>query len=115
MGSMFSLIDVLIVGSGAYILYIFYQLKFAKEIKAGLLLPKGVDPKRCKDKEGYIKDMSPKVLVYGITALVCGIIGIIEDEYQILGNYYLLVLVVFLIITIWFASQGKKAVAKYWS
>ena len=114
MDPMISLIDLLIVGSGAYIIYVFYELKFAHEIKPGLLLPKGVDPKRCKDKEGYIAQMSPKVLIYGISALVCGFIGIFEDEYQILGNYYLLVLVIFVGITIWFAAQGKKAVAKFW-
>lgn len=114
MGSMLSMIDVLIVGSSIYVLYVFYQLKFMGEIKEGLLLPKGVNPKHCKNKAAYIAEMSPKVLVYGIAALVCGILGIFEDVYHMLGNYYLLVLIVFVGITAWFAAQGKKAVKKYW-
>ena len=39
MDSMFSLMDLIILGSGAYVLYCYYLLKFKGEIKEGLLLP----------------------------------------------------------------------------
>ena len=113
MGSIVSLIDIMFVGCGVYVLYVYYCLKFKGEIKETLLLPKGTDPKRCKDKEAYIAEMSNTVLIYGIAVLFCGVMCILEDEYRLLGNYYLLVLVVFVCVTIWFTVQGKKALKKY--
>ncbi len=114
MSSMFSLIDLLIVGCGVYVLYVYYCLKFKGEIKEALLLPKGISAGRCKDKEGYIREMSNKVLIFGIVVLACGILCIMEDEYRMLGRFYLLVMLVFAVTTVWFAVQGKKAVKKYW-
>ena len=114
MGSMLSMMDIIIIGCGAYVLYVFYELKFAGEIKEGLLLPKGVLAKNCKDKAAYISEMAPKVLIYGIMVLICGIFGILENSYQVLGNFYLIVLIVFAVVTAWFAIQSKKAVKKYW-
>ena len=35
MDSMFSLMDLIILGSGAYVLYCYYLLKFKGEIKEG--------------------------------------------------------------------------------
>ena len=115
MGSMITLIDLMFIGCGIYILYVYYSLKFKGEIKETLLLPKGTDPNRCKDKEAYIAEMANTVLIYGIVVLLCGVMCIVEDTYQSLGNYYLLVLVVFVAVTIWFSAKGKKALKKYWS
>ena len=39
MDSMFSLMDLIILGSGAYVLYCYYLLKFKGEIKEGLPAP----------------------------------------------------------------------------
>lgn len=114
MDSMFSIIDLLIMACGAYVLYNYYLLKFKGEIKETLLLPKDVSAKKCKDKQAYITEISPKVLIYGIIVLVSGAAGIFEDKYQMLGNYYLIILAVFGIGTIWFAMAVKKAAEKYW-
>lgn len=114
MDSAYSFIDIIIILSGFYILYIYYLLKVKGEIKETLLLPKDTPIKKCKDKNAYISEMAPKVLVYGIIVVICGLLGLSESQMQLLGKWYLLVLVVFLCATIWFAGQTKKAVKKYW-
>lgn len=114
MDSMYSMLDVIIVLCGVYILYNFYLLRFKGEIKESLLLPKDIQVKKCKDKAGYIAEMSPKVLLYGIVVVICGILGMTESQMGLLGKLYLVVLAVFVAFTIWFAVQTKKSVKKYW-
>ena len=114
MDSMFSLMDLIILGSGAYIIYCYYLLKFKGEIKEGLLLPKGTNVKKCTDKAAYIKEVANKILLYGIAVLVCGGFGVLETQTGLLGKWYLLVIVVFLAVTFWFALVVKKAGEKYW-
>ena len=114
MESMFSLMDLIILGSGAYILYCFYLLKFKGEIKEGLLLPKGTVVKKCTDKAAYIEDMAKKTLFYGIAVVICGCLGALETQTGLLGKWYLIVIAVFLAFTAWFAVVSKKAAEKYW-
>lgn len=114
MDSAYSLMDVIIVLSGIYVLYNFYLLKFKGEIKESLLLPKDIQVKKCKDKQAYITEMAPKVLVLGIAVTVCGLLGMAETQMQLLGNWYLLVMVVFLAAIVWFVIASRKAIKKYW-
>lgn len=112
--SISSVMDLFIIACGVYVLYVFYMLKYKGEIKETLLLPKGLSAKKCKDKAAYTKEMAPKVLIYGLAVTLCGVMGAIEDVYGFLGSYYPLVLVVFVAVSVWFASKVKKANQKYW-
>ena len=115
MDSMFSLMDLIILGSGAYIIYCYYLLKFKGEIKEGLLLPKGTNVKKCTDKAAYIKEVENKILLYGVAVLICGGFGVLETQTGLLGKWYLVVIAVFLVVTVWFAMVVKKSGEKYWS
>ena len=112
---MFSLMDLIILAAGAYVLYCYYLLKFKGEIKEGLLLPKGTNVKKCKDKEAYIREVENKVLIYGIAVLICGGLGVLETQTGLLGMGYLVVLGIFLAFTCWFALVVKKSGEKYWN
>ena len=114
MDSMFSLMDLIILGSGAYVLYCYYLLKFKVEIKEGLLLPKGTNVKKCTDKAAYTKEVENKILLYGIAVLICGGFGVLETQTGLLGKWYLVVIAVFLAVTFWFAMVVKKSGEKYW-
>ena len=109
MDSMFSLMDLIILGSGAYIIYCYYLLKFKGEIKEGLLLPKGTNVKKCTDKAAYSKEVENKILLYGIAVLICGGFGVLETQTGLLGKWYLVVIAVFLVVTVWFAMVVKKS------
>lgn len=114
MDSMFSLMDLIILAAGAYVLYSYYLLKTTGEIKEGIFLPKDTDVKKCKDKDGYIRAVSGKVLIYGISVMVCGALGVLETQTGILGNWYLLLIAAFLGVTIWFAKVNQDLVNEYW-
>ncbi len=106
--------DGVIIFFGCYIFYIYYLMKVKQDVREGMLLPKGYSFQRCKDKEGYIREMGPKLLVYGAEVLLCGVAGFVEDTYGNLGIVYLVVMVLFVVLTIWFAIQARNAVKKYW-
>lgn len=114
MDSWYSLIDIFIFGCGVYLLYCYYLLKVKGEIKEGVLLPKGTSVKKCKDKEGFIQCMAPKLLIYGIAVVLCGALGMLESQMRFMGNWYLAIMAVFLAVTAWFAVAEKKALKKYW-
>ena len=111
---MFVLMDVLVVGAGIYFLYCWYLLWFKKEVKEGVLLSKEYPFKKCKDKEGYTRYVAPRLLVLGIVSIMVGIIGLLNDRYQFLGSWYLLVSVAFFLIIIWFALIVKKSYKLFW-
>lgn len=116
MGSMYSLLDGLFLICGIYILYLAYQMKFRKQIKEGILLPKDVNVKKCTDKSAYIKEMTSKTALYGIAVSVWGAVSLLNDQYQFLNEtVYLIGIAVFLVFTGWFAYMTKKAYQKYWS
>ncbi|MDY3920340.1 MAG: hypothetical protein SOZ59_15330 [Candidatus Limivivens sp.] len=113
MDNMFVLIDLLVAGFGVYILYGWYLMAKKGEVKENLVLPKDTNMKRCKDREGYIACIQPKLLVFGIATTVCGAIGVINDFTGLMGNLYLVVTVIFLIFVIWFGIAVRNAAKKY--
>lgn len=114
MDSMNSLIDILICFSGLYVLYSYFLMRFKKELKEGILISKNTPIKKCKDKEGYMREIQPKVLIFGLATTLCGVLGMAESRYHFLGMYYLAVIGVFLAVTAWFAFVQKKLTEKYW-
>ena len=114
MGSMNSLIDVLIFFSGLYVLYSYFLMVTKKELKEGMVISKNTPVKKCIDKEGYMKEIGPKLLIFGIATTLSGAIGIAEGKYQFLGNYYFAVIGFFFLVIAWFAYSQKKLTEKYW-
>ncbi len=113
--SMLSIVDILVIGCGMYVIYLCLEMKKTGKIKANMLLPKGLDPKRCKDPAGYIKTIGIKQLLLGVLAFGCGLAGLLQDY----GGYvnsvvYLSCLLVFFIYAIWYAVYIKKVIRKFW-
>lgn len=112
-GSMFGIMDIIIVAAGVYILYAWYLLMFKGEIREGVLVPQGM-AKRCRDLDGYRRYIGPKVLLFAIAALISGGINLYSDYVsQIPGPVYLGVTALFFAVLIWFIMQTKKAQKEY--
>ena len=114
MNDTFIWIDVLVAGCGLYIIYAYYLMKVKGIVKESLMLSKDVKFEKCKDKQGYIDFVAPKLLILGICVTLCGGIGVLNDYTQVLGHGYLLVMAVFLGTVIWFSTTIKKAVNRFW-
>ena len=112
--SLMSFLDIIVVLAGVYVLYSWYLLVTKKEIRQGVMIPKDVDPRRCKDIDGFVKYMSPRTLVLGIMALISGGIGIYQDNIRLLNPIiYWTFFVAFLGVLIWFGYGTKKALKDY--
>ena len=113
--SMNGIFDVLITAFGGYILYAWFMMKTRKEIKGGMFLPQGTDPKKCKDPDGYIAYIGPRFLLMGIICMLSGLLGLAIDYLGILPEgMYLVVTGFFLVFLVWYGIMSKKAVKKYW-
>lgn len=113
--SLFSFMDILIVGCGGYLLYTWWLLMFRGEIRKGVLIPDGAEV-RCRDLEGYKKFIGWKLLLFAASCLVCGILGLINDYVTVLSSYvYLVLTAVFMAVLIWFTRNAKKAEKIYFS
>lgn len=114
MNSMFVLMDVLVAGCGIYILYAYILLTKKGEVKETLLLPADIKMSQCKDKEGYMAYIAPRLLAFGICALLCGGIGVVNDYTKFIGRAYIAITAVFLVLLIWFALSLKKSITMFW-
>lgn len=107
--------DAVIIASGVYILYLYVLMVKTGKIKSSMLIPQNIDVKKCKDVAGYIKYTGTKQLIFGIVAVVCGGIGLIQDFTQKIGAIpYLIVIVIFFVYALWFGLQVKKATQMFW-
>lgn len=113
--NMWSILDVIFVGAGFYVLYGWFIMKTKGEILTSILMNKDVELRKCKDLEGYKAYIAPRMLVFGISALVYGTAGLVNTYVTPLpGILYGAVMVLFLLVLIWFAIQAKKGVQKFW-
>lgn len=100
--------DILILGAGAYLLYAWYLLMYQGKVKEGVLVPTG-SGKKCRDIAGYQKFIGTKLLVFALTAIVCGVIGLVNDYVAQLNSLlYLGMTAIFFVVLIWFTTQAKK-------
>lgn len=101
------------IACGVYAFYSCYQLRITKDITKSLLFPKEANPKKCKDKEAYISETIPKLMIVGVLAIVYGIAELV--------NYYAVKIPVILlgsmillgVVLIWAGFTAKKMNKKY--
>ncbi len=113
--SMFSLVDMLVVGCGLYVIYLCMEMKTKGKIRETMLLPRGLKVKNCKDVAEYIRRTWLKQLILGLLALGCGVAGLLQDLAGIVNSVvYLLCLLVFILYAVWYTTYMKKVIRKLW-
>ncbi len=113
--SMYGIMDVVIVLGGLYMLYGYYLLMFKNEVRAGILISKLNEGKRCKDLEGFKKEIGPKLLIFAFTAIADGIVGLVNDFIVLVPTViYWGFYVLFFVVLIWYVIASKKVEKKYY-
>lgn len=101
------------VGIALYFFYGYYMAKYKQEILESLFLPKGVEPRKCKDREGYCKEIQLPILVLAIVAMLSGIIDLYCAWVANLPQLVLGMIVVVFIVLIFYSVYIKKVNKKY--
>ena len=113
--SIWSVLDVIFVGAGIYVLYAWVMMKTKGEIITSILMSKDVELRKCKDLEGYKAYIAPRMLVFGIAAIFYGAAGLVNTYVAPLpGAVYGAVMALFLAVLIWYAIATRKGVQKFW-
>lgn len=110
MAGTFGFMDLLIIFSGVYLIYIAVQMKRTGEINASIV-GKGIDMKKARDPKGYIAYMYRKTIVMGAVVMVGGGLNYLNDSYWSIPNLGLIVCGLFLVvITLYgkFLMDAKK-------
>ena len=84
-------------------------------INEALLLGRSYDEYKCKDKEGFIKEALPAVLVFACTAVIYGVVDFIHCFVQPLGFVDAIGLVLFLAVLVWYLAYTSKLKKRYFS
>jgi len=112
---MWSLMDIIFLGVGGYLIYAWYLMQTTGEIKKNLLMDEKVELRRCKDLEGYKRFIGPKMLIFGVICLLHGALGLVNTYVVLLPSaVYIANMVIFLIALVWYAMQTKKGLRLFW-
>lgn len=115
MDNIWSLMDIIFVGAGLYMLYALFLMKKTGEIKTSMLLSREVDIRKCKDLEGYKKFIEPKMLIFSIAAIIYGGFGLFNSYVApVPVVVYWMIMALFFAVLIWFALQSRKSVELFW-
>lgn len=111
--SMDMMIAVISLVCGLYCLYAYVDMKRTGRINKTILLGKSIEPKKCKDKEAYLKKVTPKVLVFGL-ALILYSSAEFVNMYMFKNDIIVYsALGIFAIALIWFGYGTTKATKEY--
>lgn len=116
--SMFSLMDLLILFMGVYVLYLSMKMKRTGKLEENMLMSKNVKINKCRDVNGYIAFMYPRQMLMGSVVVLCGAVGLIQDYTTLFGAHayavYMVVMVLILAGLAWYSLQSKKAQKEFW-
>lgn len=112
--------NIIGLAAGIYCLYTWFKLKKEGKLFANqLLVPRDAKPSDCLDEEGYIRTVSPCLLMVGLVWALTGGAGLADSQWHFLteqGSFYLnlggvgLCLVAFIIYLIVWLRARKN----YW-
>lgn len=107
------LLSIFMLGCGIYCLYAAVMLKTKGVINKTILLGKDTDPRKCKDKQGYINCVFPKTLVLGIVCTLYAVVDLVNTFVVKIPIFWYIMLAAFLVVLIWFGAATSKASKKY--
>ena len=105
------LFDVIILCYGVYLIYCGFQMK--KTHQPSNVIINQAELIGARDTKGFCDAMFKPLMVFGIMAVLYGIIGFVNDRYIDEPMVNFVAIAVFLILCFWFLRETKKNKAKY--
>ena len=114
--SILYIFDIIIVLSGIYCIYSAIYMKMTGKVHANkLVIPKDKDVNSCKDPDGYISYIVPRLIIYAILVIILGGLAVANDFLHIFSNIIAAILcfvMAAVVIGLWLVV--KKTNDKYW-
>ncbi|MBR5597678.1 MAG: hypothetical protein IKW30_09770 [Lachnospiraceae bacterium] len=108
-----SIVDVMVLGSGIYILYHTFIMKRNNEIPKGIMIAKDMVLPKDADVAGFILDMYLKGIIVGLSACISGVFGLLSVKITQLQSIAAIVSFAFFGVLVAFIVFLKKAQKKY--
>lgn len=113
--SLFVIVDGMVMLCGIYVVYLYIVMVTTGKLSQNVLMPKEVNIKKCKDVPGFIRYIGWKQLLFGVIAILCGTLGIVQDYMNAVHPVlYLGSIVVFVGYAVWYSVNIKKAMNLFW-
>ena len=97
---------------GIYLICSVGRMKRKEEISS-FIIPQE-ELAKCRNKKGFIEEMTKSMLVFGIITLLYGVFGIVNSLFSAFGwGYELIGISLFLIVYGWFSQELRKGIQKY--
>lgn len=107
------MLDAFIAIMGGYFIYKAMEMKRTGNLAKGIMVGKDIDLSKARDVNGFIVYMFPKTIVVGACAVICGIVGIINDLYGGLAMVQLALTGIFFVVVVIFGYLAVKAQKKF--
>lgn len=106
-------LSIIVLGCGVYCFYAAYALKVKGVISGGILIPKELNPNKCKDKAAYTKCVLPKLLMLGVVSILYGAADLVNTFVADIMVIWFIVMVLFIVVLFTFAMTISKATKTY--
>ena len=106
-----SIIDILFIGSGFYLIVSALRAKKNNIITGNVMLGKNIDEKQVTDRLGYIEYMYKRVLVAGVLVIIAGAMNLINETflyYDLISNIANVIVIVAIVLYLVAYKKGQK-------
>ena len=105
-------LSMILIGCGVYLLYSVIRMKITGEIPRGLINVK-INLDRSHDKEGYIKYIFPRGIVFGVIMIASSVVMLVSEFIPVSPYIMLVAEALYIGGIIYYAVISVKAQNKY--
>ena len=110
-GGLFGIIGLV---GGIYVFYTAFKMRATGDMGNPVLMPKGYNPNKCKDKAAYMAAAFPRMLILGAMMLIYGVMDIYNSYVQAVPlAVFWAVLILLMAVLVWFSVAVYKLNQKY--
>ena len=73
-----TVIDIIVAGVGIYLIYLIYLAKYKGIIHQTFIWRRDDNPNKCRDKEGFVNYLFPRVVICGVVLFIDGLLGVLN-------------------------------------
>ncbi len=109
-----TVIDIIVAGVGVYLIFLIFRAKYKGEIHQTFIWRRDDNPNKCRDKEGFVNFLFPRVIGCGAVLIISGILGIINRHFApFYAKYDLISSVVTMVVIVFYGIFDSKAMKTY--